>query len=504
MALPKLTRNLLAGACETPTDLTCKLSPTDLPETVLQFGEGNFLRGFVDWMLHRLNVAGRFGGRVVVAQPIAQGLAGKINEQGGLYTLLLRGRVDGQRVDQREVVDVISRALNPYGQWDELLSLARSPQLRFVVSNTTEAGIATHPEDNPDDAPPKSFPAKLTRLLMERYDTLGRAQAPGLIILPCELIERNGDNLRKAVLETAAKWNVSRAFLDWNASANVFANTLVDRIVTGYPKEDAAAIAQQLGYEDALLVAGEPFHFWVIEAPAGVQQELPLDEIGLNVVFTGNMTPYRDRKVRILNGAHTMTVPTAFLMGMNFVGEYMDDPMVRGFMTDGIAREIIPTLDLPKADLESFAAAVVERFGNPFVKHALLSITLNSTSKFKSRIVPSIKRYVQMNGTAPARLAFSLAALIAFYRGRAVDGASLQGTRGGEAYLIQDDPAALKFFAEAWATQGNDLPALVQQVLANTAIWGEDLNAQADLPAKVTLHLEAIVRDGAKKAMANV
>ncbi|HRK32665.1 MAG TPA: tagaturonate reductase, partial [Tepidisphaeraceae bacterium] len=498
---PKLNRELFASGYSKPGSLSFFPTDRDLPEKVLQFGEGNFLRGFADWMINRLNAAGKFGGRVVVVQPIAQGLAEKLNSQDGLYTLLLRGMHNGSKVDQREIIDCISRALNPYGQWEQVLDVARSAELRVIVSNTTEAGITYRAEDRPDDAPPASFPGKLTRLLFERYQSLGGESAPGLIILPCELIERNGDALRTAVRQTSVNWSLPQGFLDWTARGNIFANTLVDRIVSGYPKDDAATIAADLGYDDGLLVAGEPFHFWVIEAPEACSKELPFDEVGLNVVFTDNMTPYRDRKVRILNGAHTMTVPAAFLMGMNFVGEIMDDPMVRSFMIEGIAQEIIPTLDLPRPDLQSFAAAVVERFGNPFVKHALLSITLNSSSKFKSRIVPSIKRFAQANGTSPKRLAFSLAALIAFYRGAGVDGASLRGRRGEEAYAIQDDAAALKLFATAWAELSDDIPALVNHILSAASIWGEDLSQLADLSEKVTHSLQSILRDGARGAM---
>lgn len=490
-ALPKLNRKLVQGGFTPPNDLRFNPAPVQLPEKVLQFGEGNFLRGFVDWMIGRLNAGGKFKGRVAVVQPIAQGLADKLNEQDGMYTVLLRGMQDGKPVDQREMVDCISRALNPYTHWQSVLELASSRDLRFVVSNTTEAGIVFRAEDKLADAPPASFPGKLTRLLLERFNSLGGENAPGLIMLPCELIERNGDNLAKAVEATAKNWSLSAEFMHWLKSANVFANTLVDRIVTGYPRDDAASICQQLGYQDDLLVAGEPFHFWVIEAPASCAAQLPLNSVGLNVVFTENMTPYRDRKVRILNGAHTMAVPAAFLTGKDTVGELMGDQTLSKFMSDGIQQEIIPTLNLPRQDLEDFAAAVRERFSNPFVKHALLSITLNSTSKFKSRVVPSIKRFAEIKGFAPRNLSISFAALIAFYRGSEFDGTSLKGNRGGATYPIQDDPDALRFFADVWHKHGSDLSQLVRQTLANTKLWGEDLNAIPGLAERV---LEALTR----------
>jgi tagaturonate reductase len=412
------------------------------PERVIQFGEGNFLRGFIDWMIHRLNRSGRFGGRVVVVQPIAQGLAKQLNEQHGLYTLLLRGVQDGKPVDHREVISSVSRALNPYEQFDEFLALARNPRIDVIVSNTTEAGIVFRAEDKPDDRPPASFPAKLTRLLWERFRSLGRSAAPGFVILPCELIERNGEQLRNAVLRTAGNWKLPDDFAAWIDAANEFATTLVDRIVTGYPRDEAAELTAELGYEDELLVAAEPFHFFAVERAPRAARLLPFHEVGLDVVFADDITPYRDRKVRILNGAHTMTALAAYLMGLDTVGQCMDDDLIRSFMRRGLDEEIIPTLNLPKRELEDFAAAVVERFGNPHVKHALPGIALNSTSKFRARLLPSIRRFIELKGRAPARLSFALAALIAFYRGRefSADGTTLRAVRaGGQDYHVQDD-----------------------------------------------------------------
>lgn len=495
--MEKLNRQLIASGFRVPDNVHAQVTPADLPIRVLQFGEGNFLRGFVDWMIHRLNTSGRFGGGVLVVQPIAQGLAGRLNEQDGLYTLLLRGVHEGRTVDHRELVSSVIRGLNPYEQFDEYLAAARLPTLRFVVSNTTEAGIVFRPEDRLEDRPPASFPGKLTRLLWERYSACGGPRAAGLAIVPCELIERNGDVLREAVMRTAANWNLPAEFVEWLRSANEFANTLVDRIVTGYPRDDAAAIQAELGYEDGLLVAGEPFHLWVIEASPAVAREWPFHEVGLNVVYTDNLKPYRDRKVRILNGAHTMTALAAYLMGLETVGQCMADERVRSFMHRGLHEEIIPTLDLPSEDLESFASAVVERFGNPHVRHELYSITLNSTSKFKARLVPSIVEYARRRGGAvPARLTFAMAALIAFYRGG--DGAT------GRAYTVQDEPTAVAFFREAW--RGCDgspegVLRLVRQVLANESLWGAELPATPGVDTAVAGHLGRILRDGVGPAM---
>ncbi|MCS7033252.1 MAG: tagaturonate reductase [Phycisphaerae bacterium] len=498
--LPRLSRELLHSGFSFPECVRYSPPPPNLPERVLQFGEGNFLRGFVDWMIHRLNSAGLFGGRVVVVQPIPQGLARRINEQDGLYTLLLRGVERGKRVDHREIITSISRALDPHTEFDEFLQCAGDPNLRVIISNTTEAGIVFRPEDKAEDRPPASFPGKLTRFLYERFTRLGGAAAPGFIILPCELIEKNGRNLKQAVLQTARNWKLSDTFAAWLEASNEFATTLVDRIVTGYPKDEASDLARQHGYEDSLLVAGEPFHFWAIEASAAVARMLPFDKAGLNVVVAEDITPYRDRKVRILNGGHTMMVPAGFLMGHNTVGECMGDPLVRGFLEGGLHLEIIPTLNLPQEDTRQFASAVLERFSNPFVQHQLLSITLNSVSKFNARVLPSIREYSARFGKVPARLAFSFAALIAFYRGTEMRDGALLGRREDETYPIVDDAEVLQIFRSLWASTA-DAQAISERVLAQQRFWGEDTNGIAGLTSAVADHLGAILQVGPRAAM---
>ena len=432
-----------------------------LPERVLQFGEGVFLRAFFDPMVDRMNERGLFGGRVVVVQPIAEGLVDVLNAQGGSYTLILRGLQNGRVVNDRFRIGSIRRGIDPYRDFGTFLEAAHNPELRFIVSNTTEAGIAFRPGDRFDDAPPSSFPGKLTRFLYGRYT----AGLPGFVLLPCELIDRNGDNLRRTVLETAANWRLPQAFRDWVTGANVFANTLVDRIVTGYPKDEAAALSAELGYEDRLLDTAEPFLFWAIEAPAEVERELPLREAGFDVVWTDGLKPYRDRKVHILNGAHTAMTMVALLAGKETVGECMADPAIRGWVEAAIDEEIIPTLTLPRVELEQFARAVLERFSNPFIRHQLMSIALNSVSKYKTRVLPTVERYVAMNGRPPARLSQSLGALIEVYRsGR---------------FPVKDDPAILKMFA-ARPDAGD--------VLARADWWGRDLR---ELPG-----FEEMVRRG--------
>lgn len=481
------------------------------PERVLQFGEGNFLRAFVDWMLDRLNGAGLFNGRAVLVQPIAQGMSEIINAQDGLFTVVLRGRQGGQVLDTREVITSVSRCVDPYRDFEAFLACARNPDLRFVVSNTTEAGIRVDPADALAARPCPSFPGKLTQLLHHRFQHFAGDPTRGLVMLPCELIERNGDHLRRAVEETARRWELAPAFLSWVSDACLFTNTLVDRIVTGYPKEEAADLQAALGYEDRLLVAAEVFHTWVIESPRPLEEELPFQRIGLNVVWTNDVGPYRERKVRILNGAHTMSALGAYLAGLDTVGACMADPTFRGFIEQGIAEEILPTLALPREELESFASSVSERFANPFIKHQLLSISLNSVSKFKARILGTMRDYRRLRGVLPRRLTFSLAALLAFYRSSTLRDGALIGRRSGAEYRIEDDPAVLATFQKVWSghTEGSlslgDAEQVTSTILANQSFWGEPLEpALPGLTAAVSRHLAAICTEGLRAGISGV
>jgi tagaturonate reductase len=480
-----------------------------LPERVLQFGEGGFLRGFVDWMIHGMNRKGLFNGRVVVVQPIAHGQVKMLNAQRGAYTLLMRGIENGTVTERKELITSISRGIDPYTQFAEYLKCAHNPDLRFIVSNTTEAGISYSADDKQTDQPPASFPAKLTLLLLERYKAFNGDASKGFILLPCELIDRNGDNLKKTVLKTAQNWKLDTAFIQWIESANVFTNTLVDRIVTGYPKDSIETLWAESGYRDDLFDSSELFHLWVIEGPASLAEELPLAKAGFNVIVSDNMKPYRDRKVGILNGAHTSTVPAAYLAGFNFVGDFMADPAVSGFMRQAIADEVIPTLTLPKAELDLFATSVFERFSNPFIHHALLSITLNSVSKYKARVLPSLERYLAQQGKLPKRLAFALAALIVFYRGTDIKDGALIGHRDGREYPIKDSLPILEKFASLWsafATSDGSLTVrtLTDAVLEQKDWWGKDLRELPGLSEAVAADVSAILAKGVPSAIANL
>ena len=408
-------------------------------EKVIQFGEGGFLRGFVDWMLQKINESSDFNGSVVVVQPIEQGMCDMLEAQNCVYTHVIRG-VEG--VD-KTVVDVISRTVKPYDDFAAYLALAEKPSFRFVVSNTTEAGIVFSSEDKITDAPPKTFPAKVTLLLKRRFE-LG---LDGFIFLPCELIDRNGDNLKKCVLQYADLWNLGADFKKWVEEKNVFTNTLVDRINTGYPKGEDLA----LGYEDNMVNTSEFFHLWVIETDHDIESELPFASAGLNVIVTPDkLEMYRTRKVRILNGAHTSLVPYALLSGLDTVKSCIDDPTMNAHLKKCVFDEIIPTLDLPREELLSYANSVLERFGNPYIKHYLTSIALNSVSKFKVRVLPSILEYIKRFNKMPETLLFAFAKLIDFYK----------------TDMTNDDPEVTAFMKNH----------SVSEILSNTALWGEDLS----------------------------
>ncbi len=458
-------------------------------ERILQFGEGNFLRAFANWMIQEMNTKADFDGGVVVVQPIEQGLVEMLNDQDGLYTLYLNGIKNGKAISEHQVIDCIQRGINPYQEFDAYMANAENPDLRFVISNTTEAGINYDVTDKLQDTPQKSFPGKLTVLLYKRFKHFGGASDKGLIIIPCELIDRNGDNLKKIILQFAEDWNLGEAFVQWINEDNIFCNTLVDRIVPGYPREKMDSITEALGYKDNLVVEGEQFHLWVIEGPKSVKEEFPADACGLNVVFTDNMEPYRTRKVRILNGAHTTLVPVGYLYGIDKVRESLEDPVVGSFLKDAIFEEICPTLDLSDEELKQFSSDVLDRFRNPYLEHALMSISLNSISKYKTRVLPSVLEFINRKNTLPKRLLFSLAALIAFYK----------GDRNGEHIALKDDQKVLDFFTEQWAS--NDSSTVVKNVLANTDFWGCDLMEIKGIQELVAINLENILNKGMNEAL---
>lgn len=436
----------------------------NVKETVVQFGEGGFLRGFVDYFLQKMRDQGLFEGSVVVVQPIEKGMCEMLEKQNCQYNLFLRGIDNGQVVDEHTHIDIINRCINPYADPEGYMALAENRDLRFVVSNTTEAGIEFVPENRFEDRPAKSFPGKLTQLLYKRFQ-LG---LPGFIVLSCELIDHNGEELEKCCLQYADLWNLGQEFKNWLKEENDFCSTLVDRIVTGFPRDEHAALCERIGEQDNMMDTAEIFHLWVIQGHH--EDELPLQKAGFNVIWTDNVDPYKKRKVRILNGAHTSMVLAARLYGLETVGECLKDEKVSALLKKCIFEEIIPTIG-DTEDNRKFGAAVLERFSNPFIRHLLLSIALNSVSKFKARVLPTILEYKAEHGTYPQGLTFSLAALIAFYR---TDEAN-------------DGEEIMKFMKDA----------SVADILAREDYWGQNLG---DLVPVVQEWYDRIQKDGMAKA----
>lgn len=467
-------------------------------ERIMQFGGGNFLRAFADWMFDVLNEETDFEGSVVVVKPTKNGDYYELKEQEGLFHLALDGVRKGKQISSVVLVKSISRVIQPYQQWTEYLNLAENPDLRFIVSNTTEAGIRFSDSDQLHDTPPKEFPAKLTIWLYHRFQFFEGAKDKGCIMLPCELIEENGDTLQSTILQYAKHWNLGIKFITWIKQHNHFCNTLVDRIVSGYPKDRAQKILEKVGYEDKLLVASEDYHSWIIQGPKQVQEELPFAKTSLNVQFVDESKSYREMKVRILNGAHTSMVPVGYLSGLRTVKEVMDDSLVSQFVIDILTIEIKATLvEFPEETLHNFIDETLDRFKNPTLKHLLVSISLNSTSKFVSRLLPSLKEYLDITGTLPERIVLALSSLFLFYK----------GSYNGEEIPINDAPETITLFQKYWEQHTHEAITymqLVSSLLQCKEIWGEDLNALPGLAQMITEHLRNIHQYGIKEVIKQI
>lgn len=471
------------------------------PVRVVQFGEGNFLRAFVDYMIDIANEQGKFDGDIVLIKPISFGSLDNFHRQECQYTVSLRGIVDGEAKILNRRITSVADAVDAYGEYDKYMELAEIDTLRFVVSNTTEAGIVFDAEDRFELNPPRTFPGKLTKFLYHRFEVMKGDPQKGLVMLPVELIDDNGIMLKKCVMQFIELWNLGDAFRAWVEESCIFTSTLVDRIVTGYPGDTEAEEWEALGYEDRIMVTGEPFALWVIESPRDISAELPLHQAGLPVIFTDNQKPYKQRKVRILNGAHTSFVLASYLCGNDTVKQSMEDKDIRNFMERTIFDEVIPTLTLPEKELKGFAEAVITRFNNPYVKHALLSISLNSVSKWRARCMPSLLGYVEKFGKLPAHLTFSLAALMAFYDGEKIRDKALTGRRGEEEYRIMDDMEVLEFFRDNCR---KDSRTFVTAFLGNEHFFGQDLNRTAGLTEGVAAYLEDIRTNGMRAALCRI
>lgn len=419
-----------------------------MKEKIIQFGTGNFLRGFADCFVDKLNKEYLYDGKIVIVSPTNSQTVDVINSQQGKYNLYLRGIENGKEICERTEINSITRAINPYKDYDAFIELAQNPDFRFIISNTTEAGIVFSAEDKFDDKPAKSFPAKLTQFLYARY----KSGLKGFVILACELIDNNGNELEKCVLEYARLWNLGDDFCKWIAEENDFCNTLVDRIVTGYPKNEAEQLCNEIGYDDKLLDTAEPYHLWVIEG--NYENELPLQKAGLNVIWADDVKAYKKMKVRILNGSHISLVFPSMLCGVDTVRESLEDNDLNEFLNTCLFDYILPTLG-DTDENRQFANAVLERFANPYIRHLWQSISLNSVSKFTARILPTITDYADKNNALPKPLVFSLACLIEYYKTNDVS----------------DDKSAVEYI------KNNS----VKDILSNTALWNCDLSDMLDL-----------------------
>lgn len=463
------------------------------PTKVIQFGEGNFLRAFVDWIIWNTNQKTEFNAGVVVVQPIEKGMVDMLNAQDGLYHVNLQGIDKGEAVDSIQMIDVINGGLNPYTQNEAYMALAEDPNIRFVISNTTEAGIAFDPSCKLEDKPASSYPGKLTQLLYRRFQHFAGDKTKGFIILPCELIFLNGKELKKCINQYIELWQLGEEFKAWFEEACGVYCTLVDRIVPGYPKDTIEQIHQRIGYSDNLVVKGEIFHLWVIEAPESVAAEFPADKAGLNVLFVPSEAPYHERKVTLLNGPHTVLSPVGYLSGLDTVRECVEDPEVGAFVKKVMYEELMETLNLPKPELQAFADSVVERFVNPYVKHFVTSIMLNSFPKYKTRDLPGLKTYLERKGELPKGLVLGLAGIITYYKG---------GKRGDVEIVPNDDAAIVELLKNLWAT--GDVRKVAEGVLAAEFIWGEDLNAVPGLTDMLAEDLALIQNEGMRAAVKSV
>jgi len=463
-------------------------------EKVIQFGEGNFLRAFADWIIWRTNQKTDFNASVVVVQPRAGGKVAMLNAQDGLYHLNLQGLDSGKTVDSIDLIDVVSRGIDPYTDFDAYLRLAEQPEMRFIISNTTEAGIAFDPACKFTDKPALSFPGKLVQLLYHRFEHFKGDPSKGFVILPCELIFHNGKHLKDCILQYIDHWNLSNGFKTWFETACAVYNTLVDRIVPGYPKDNADAIKERIGFDDNQLVVGEVFHLWVIEAPESLSREFPADKAGLNVRFVPSEAPYHERKVTLLNGPHTVLSPVGYLSGLNTVRECCTDELIGQFVDRVMFSELLPTLNLPEHELRQFALTVKDRFNNPFVKHYVTSIMLNSFPKFKTRDLPGLKVYLERKGELPKCIVLGLAAICTYYKG---------GRRGNDEIVPNDAPEILDLLKTLWAT-GSCAEVAKGVLAAKDLIWGEDLNSIPGLTNLLTNYLEQIQKSGMRETVKSV
>lgn len=466
-------------------------SGAELPVKILQFGEGNFLRAFVDYAFHTLNKEIGFNAGVAVVQPLPGGMVEQLDEQDALYTVFLNGIKNGKKIQENHLIDNIVNCINPYKDFKALLDVAKLDSLQFIISNTTEAGIEFVDSDVLSEESPKSFPAKVAAVLYERYNHFKGDRSKGLTVIPCELINHNADTLKKVLLQYCELWKLEADFAAWINEACTFHNTLVDRIVPGYPRDEEEEFSNKLDYQDKFMVTAEPFFLWVIEGDDQLKEKLPFDKTSLDVKIVSDMQPYRNRKVRILNGIHTAMVPFSMMYGNETVQETVVSPFTMKYVSEIAFSEIVPTLDMDKEELKSFTEEVLDRFRNPFIRHQLSDIVLNSVSKFKVRVLPTILEYFEKNGKLPYHLVFGFACMIRYYK----------GSWNGKSLPVKDSKDIVEAFDQAW--KNTSLEATVEEILANTGFWDQDLNSIPGLHSAITYAIKNAEENGIEKGYHN-
>lgn len=467
------------------------------PTKIMQFGEGNFLRAFVDWQIDILNETTNLNAGVVIIRPIDYDALPLLNVQDGLYTTIIRGiNEQGEAVAEKRIISCVNEEIPVYKAFDKYMALAENPDLKIIFSNTTEAGIEYIDTDKITDAPAKAFPAKLTQWLHHRFVTFNGSADSGMVIIPCELIDYNGEKLKEIVLKYCQLWQLSNAFIQWINQDNHFCSTLVDRIVTGFPRAEHQQLQEELGYLDNFMVTAEHFHLFVIQGPKHLAELLCLEGSELNIKIVDDISPFKQRKVAILNGAHTALVPLAYMANIDTVGDSLNSPLFEKYLKALIFNEIIPTLDLPKDELESFANDVLNRFRNPYISHQLMAISLNSMTKFTTRLLPQLLKYIELNQTIPQMLALAFAGQILFYRGK----------RNTESIALSDTQQWLDLYKQLWAdfdVNTIDLKTLVNKVLSAQWHWEQDLTEINGFSAVVCQHLEAMLNDSVENVVTN-
>ncbi len=461
----------------------------DLALKFLQFGEGNFLRAFVDWMIQIGNDSTNLNMGGVIIQPLANGMVDRLKEQDNLYHVILEGIKEGKPIREIQRIDCILDSVNPYDEYEKYKAYFLLPELEFVFSNTTEAGITKVENEDINAAPPASFPGKVVALLYQRYKKFKGATDKGLIFVCCELIENNATRLKSIILELAEENNLEPEFKIWINQACTFCNSLVDRIVTGFPKDKIADVQQELGFEDNMIVTAEYFHLWAIEGSDKEKARLPLHNAGLNVLWMDNLKTFRDKKVRVLNGAHTALVPVGLLAGYLTVKEAFTNKTIETYIRNLISKEVLPNIAGDTDSLEQFALEILDRFLNPYLKHFMKDISLNSLSKWITRDYPSLKNSIERTGKLPKRLCFSLAALILLYNDNMVEG-----------FKVNDTNTELSAMQAEWKSEAS-LSEKVNNILSNHALWDINLNQHDGLTQKVSNYIKQIKEVGILSAL---